>query len=78
MVRGLNRFRERFAGYEDRYVLIGGAAVDVAMDAAGLEFRVTKDLDIVLHVQSLDVDFARVFWAFIGAADVLPIPQSQG
>ncbi len=65
MVRGLNTFRERFAGFEDRYVLIGGAAVEVAMDRASLEFRVTKDLDIVLHVQSLDVEFARAFWAFI-------------
>lgn len=65
MVGGLSVFRERFAGYEDRYVLIGGAAVDVAMDAAGLEFRATKDLDIVLHVQSLDAAFARAFWDFI-------------
>lgn len=65
MVRGLDVFRERFAGFEDCYVLIGGAAVDIAMDAAGLEFRVTKDLDIVLHVKSLDAEFARAFWAFI-------------
>lgn len=65
MVRGLNVFRERFAGFEDRYVLIGGAAVEVAMDAAALHFRVTKDLDIVLHVESLDAEFARAFWAFV-------------
>jgi hypothetical protein len=65
VVRGLSLFRERFAGLEDRYVLIGGAAVDVAMDAVGLEFRVTKDLDIVLHVQSLDVEFAHAFWTFV-------------
>ena len=42
MVRGLNVFRERFAGFQDRYVLIGGAAVEVAMDAAALRFRVTS------------------------------------
>jgi hypothetical protein len=65
MVRGLNVFRERFAGFEDRYVLIGGAAVEVAMDAAALQFRVTKDLDIVLHVESLDAEFARAFWDFV-------------
>jgi len=64
-VRGLKVFRERFAGFEDRYVLIGGAAVEVAMDAAALQFRVTKDLDIVLHVESLDAEFARAFWAFV-------------
>ncbi|MDP2234151.1 MAG: hypothetical protein Q8K89_10980, partial [Actinomycetota bacterium] len=65
MVRGLNVFRERFAGFEDSYVLIGGAAVEIAMDAAALSFRVTKDLDIVLHVESLDAEFAQAFWAFV-------------
>jgi hypothetical protein len=65
VVRGLNVFRKRFAGFEDRYVLIGGAAVEVAMDAAGLQFRVTKDLDIVLHVEALDTQFATAFWAFV-------------
>jgi hypothetical protein len=62
VVRGLNVFRERFAGFEDRYVLIGGAAVEVAMDAAGLQFRVTK---VVLHVEALDAEFATAFWAFV-------------
>lgn len=61
MVRGLNVFRDHLAGFEDRYVLIGGAAVEVAMGAAGLQFRVTKDLDIVLHVEALDAQFATAF-----------------
>jgi len=65
VVRGLNIFCERFAGFQDRYVLIGGAAMEIAMDAAALPFRVTKDLDIVLHVESLDAEFARAFWAFV-------------
>lgn len=47
MVRGLPKFREHFKGLDDQYVLIGGAAVDVAMEDADLDFRVTKDLDIV-------------------------------
>ncbi len=67
MVAGLDRFAEHFAGYEDRYVLIGGAATFVALDAAALEFRVTKDLDIVLCLEALDVDFGRAFWNFIQA-----------
>lgn len=68
MVRGLNVFRDHFARFGDRYVLIGGAAVEVAMDAAGLQFRVTKDLDIVLHVEALDAQFATAFWAFVADA----------
>ncbi len=67
MVRGLPRFRQHFAGWDDRYVLIGGAAVDAAVDEAGLEFRVTKDLDVVLLVESLDAEFGRRFWEFIEA-----------
>ena len=30
MVRGLEAFREYFAGFENQYVLIGGAACDIS------------------------------------------------
>lgn len=53
MVKGLDVFRGHFAGYEDQYVLIGGTAATLAMAEAGLEFRATKDLDIVLHIEAL-------------------------
>lgn len=69
MVKGLGLFRDRFAGFEDRYVLIGGAAIDLAMDAAGIAFRVTKDLDIVLRLEALDAEFGRAFWGFVGEGD---------
>jgi len=65
MVKGLDVFRRHFEGLEDRYVLIGGTAVDIAMNDAGIPFRATKDLDIVLHVESLDAEFARRFWSFV-------------
>lgn len=29
MVKGLDTFRNHFAGYEEQYVLIGGAACDI-------------------------------------------------
>jgi hypothetical protein len=65
MVKGLEIFREHFKNYADRYVLIGGTACDIAMTDAGLEFRVTKDLDIVLYIEALDAEFVRVFWEFV-------------
>jgi len=65
MVKGLDIFRVHFQDYADRYVLIGGAACDAAMTEAGLAFRATKDLDIVLIVEALDADFVRAFWAFV-------------
>lgn len=65
MVRGLDIFRQRFAAYSNQYVLIGGTAASLTMEAAGLAFRATKDLDIVLHVEALTPAFGRVFWTFI-------------
>ena len=65
MVKGLGLFREHFSRFADRYVLIGGAACDLIMNNAGLPFRMTKDLDIVLCIEALDVAFAEAFWAFV-------------
>ena len=67
MIRGLDKFREHFADFGNRYVLIGGAASDLVMEAAGVDFRATKDLDIVLCVEALDASFAEAFWAFVKA-----------
>ena len=67
MVRGLDVFREHFAGHADQFVLIGGTAATLAMEEAGLEFRATKDLDIVLHIEALSPSFGEVFWRFVEA-----------
>lgn len=65
MVRGLDRFKAHFESFSNRYVLIGGTACSLAMESVGLEFRATKDLDIVLCVEAFDGDFVRAFWEFI-------------
>lgn len=65
MVKGLERFREHFKVFADRYVLIGGTACDLAFAEVGIEFRATKDLDIVLCVEALDAEFGRAFWEFV-------------
>ena len=67
MVRGLGIFQEWFAAYADQYVLIGGTAASLTMEEAGLTFRATKDLDIVLHVEALTPAFGEAFWKFIEA-----------
>jgi len=78
MVVGLDTFGAHFADYKDRYVLIGGAASWLVLDAAGLEPRATKDLDIVLCVEALDPAFGRVFWKFIRAAGYKVQEKSEG
>ena len=65
MVRGLEIFRDRFAGHVDNYVLIGGTACDLAFAAVGQEFRATKDLDIVLVIERMTPAFAETFWGFV-------------
>ena len=67
MVEGLARFRDHFRGFESSFVLIGGAACDLWMAGQGLAFRRTKDLDIVLVVESLDDGFAERFYEFVDA-----------
>ena len=78
MVKGLETFREHFRNYADRYVLIGGAACDIAMTGAGLAFRATKDLDIVLYVEALDAAFVRAFWEFVRAGGYEVQEKSTG
>jgi hypothetical protein len=65
VVVGLDLFTEHFRGYADRYVLIGGVATQLALEAAGVAFRPTKDLDIVLLADALDTDFVAHFWLFV-------------
>jgi hypothetical protein len=65
MVKGLDVFRIHFQDYLNRYIHIGGTACDLAMEEAGLPFRATKDLDIVLRIEVLDREFVEAFWNFI-------------
>lgn len=65
MVMGLDRFRAHFAGCEHQYVLVGGTASELVLNEAGLPFRLTKDLDIVLIVEALDAAFSERFMAFV-------------
>ena len=67
MVRGLAIFQAWFKDLEDQYVLIGGTAASITMTEAGLPFRGTKDLDIVLHVEILTPTFGQKFWEFVQA-----------
>lgn len=78
MVRGLELFREHFRGYADRYVLIGGTACDLIMSDVGLQFRATRDLDIVLCIDGVDTEFARVFWGFIRAGQYQAQESAEG
>ena len=78
MMTGMNRFREYFAGQEANYALIGGAACDILFDGAGLPFRATKDLDIVLCVEVVSTEFGTVFANFLEAGGYRVRERSTG
>ncbi len=59
MVKGLDTFRKYFAGYEDQYVLIGGAACDIVFESNDANFRATRDLDMVLIIEALTPEFGE-------------------
>jgi len=54
MVRGYEVFRTHFADFSDQFVIIGGTACSIVLEGAGIKFRGTKDIDIVLCIETLD------------------------
>jgi len=78
MVTGISTFKDYFYGYENQYVLIGGAACDIIFTNNDAAFRATRDLDMVLIVEALTPEFAEHFLNFIKEADYRHIVSSTG
>ena len=77
-MKGLDVFRQHFDGLSHHYVLIGGAACEIVMEEVGLDFRATKDLDLVILVEALDAAFGTRFWAFVEAGGYQQRERSGG
>ncbi len=78
MVKGLELFKKHFAHFQEKYVLIGGTACMLAMEEAGIPFRATKDLDIVLCVEALNQEFVSAFKQFVDQGNYQHRQQSTG
>ena len=65
MVEGNDSFKEKFRGFEDCYTVIGGAACDILMAEADIDFRLTKDIDMILILEDKKEEFANTFWEYI-------------
>ena len=65
MVVGMELFRDKLKGFEDCYTVIGGAACDILMSEADIDFRLTKDIDMILILEDKKAEFAKNFWEFI-------------
>lgn len=77
-VIGADKFREFFNDYADRYIIIGGTACDLVLDAAGFVARATNDIDLILVVEALDAEFVAKFWKFIEAGGYQQNEKSPG
>jgi len=78
MVEGLDKFTEYFKEYSNNYVLIGGTACDQLISNAGLSFRATRDLDIILIIEALSIEFVQQFWRFINEGGYIQRERSSG
>ena len=78
MVTGIDTLKKYFKGFESEYVIIGGTACDLLMAEEGLDFRATKDIDMVLIVEALTAEFGRKFWDFIISAGYEHCNKSSG
>ena len=78
MLKGLDLFKNHFDAYSDSYLLIGGTACTLAMKEVGLDFRATKDLDIVLCLESLHPRFGQVIWEFVKRGQYENRQESSG
>ncbi|GHU64170.1 hypothetical protein AGMMS49983_09330 [Clostridia bacterium] len=67
MVEGIAGFKTWFRGFEENYVIIGGTACDLLMTEGGSEFRATKDVDMVVILEALSLEFGFRFWEYIKA-----------
>ena len=60
------------------FTVIGGTASTLVLEEGGLNFRATKDIDIVLHVEALTPEFIKAFWDFVEDGGYENIQQSTG
>lgn len=78
MVTGIESFKEWFRENKDQYVIIGGTACDILMSEEGLDFRATKDIDLVIIIEAIDVNFGKKFWEYVKQAGYKNCNKSSG
>ena len=78
MVIGLESFKKWFKNYETHYALIGGTACDILMGEIGIEFRATRDIDMVIIAETLNSEFGAHLWEYIKTAGYKTRLKSTG
>ena len=71
MVRGIEKFKDYFAGYEANYVIIGGAACEVHEENYAQKPRATTDMDLQISLHCISVMGVISAISVIGAIGVI-------
>jgi len=78
MVKGLEKFKEHFSGFEENYVIIGGTACDVALQNTDMRPRATDDIDMILVIEKMTPEFGKRFWEFIAFGEYKTRQRKRG
>lgn len=78
MVPGLDSFQKAFSKFSNQFTIIGGTACDLIMTKENVDFRATKDLDIVLIIEALTTEFVNEFWNYVKEAEYEHRNKSTG
>lgn len=78
MVQRMESFREWFAKYSNQYVIIGGTTCDLLMIQDDFDFRATRNIDMVLILESLTPEFGTHFWEYVCDAGYEHCNKSNG
>ena len=68
-LKGMDIFRDHFSEYRDSYVIIGGTACTLIFEELAVPFRATRDIDMVVVIDEVDVAFKQHFLKFIQNGD---------
>lgn len=78
MVVGLDKFKEFFREFNDKFVVIGGTACDVILKDSEIEPRATNDIDMILIVDKMTPEFGKRFWQFIDEGNYQTRERKRG
>jgi hypothetical protein len=74
----IDQLRKQLTGFESFCVIIGGTACAILFEEINLEFRSTKDIDLVLIVEAMDQSaFVRI-WRFLEDGGYLERKMTPG
>lgn len=71
-VYGIERIREYLGDFKSNYVIIGGTATNINLDANDLMGRTTHDIDMSVVCEAMSTEYIKRFWEMIRFAGYQP------